>query len=831
MKAFPPLRLAPLLLCLSGAVPLHAGFLYNGVSPANAPWPGGTIPYVIDPALTAAQQKAYLDGIREWELAADIHFVERMTETEYARFEYDPSGPNLVSGSQPVLVEVNALTRSQIVHETGHLLGFDHEHTRPDRDTYVTVETANITPGNAFWFDIQPDGVSRGGYDFESVMHFSRNLFSTDPANLDTLTAKPGFEIYQPRMGNFALSPGDRAAAVWVYGAATLSPVVTTTADTGPGSLRAAMYYAADHPGTTITFDIPTSDPGHAAGVFTIKPTGHLPPLATDGTVIDATTQPGYAGNPVVFLDGSGVLPESGEPPGLMIYASGCTVRGLGIVRSPWVGIAMLYQNASGNTVRDCWCGVGSDGTSAAPNAKQGVQISDGAHDNTIGPGNVLSGNAEYGVWISGAATHDNKVTGSRVGTRAAGDAALPNGLGGVIVTEASTFNTIGPGNVVSGNNGAGIRLTGSGVVNNTVSGNFIGTDATGASAVSNSDAGIYIVDGAADNVVTGNFIAGNGDPFGYGIAIIGPGSDDNAIDGNQIGISAVGGALGNNFAGVAIWNDSTDNVVASNRIAHHSSAGIVLFDASAIGNTFRMNSISDHGYLGIDIRDGNHGAAAPALGSALADAGGVTIVGTLDSTPGHDFRIEFFASGAPGEGVVFLGAIDSLATDGAGHAAFSQAFPSALVVGKQITATATDEGNGDTSGFSAAVSVTALDSDFDGIPDGYESANGMTVGIDDAGGDLDHDGRTNLDEYLAGTDPQDGADFFGAESVTHAGGMVTLRFRVKPGRVYQVRSSPVLGPPAWKLLPEIHHADSELLEVTLPAAEERMFYQALRID
>ena len=56
-----------------------------------------------------------------------------------------------------------------------------------------------------------------------------------------------------------------------------LSPtifVVTNTADSGPGSLRQAILYADanDSVPETISFNIPTTDPGFANGVFTIQP-------------------------------------------------------------------------------------------------------------------------------------------------------------------------------------------------------------------------------------------------------------------------------------------------------------------------------------------------------------------------------------------------------------------------------------------------------------------------------------------------------------------------------------------------------------------------------
>jgi methylaspartate ammonia-lyase len=48
-----------------------------------------------------------------------------------------------------------------------------------------------------------------------------------------------------------------------------------------------------------------------------------------------------------------------------------------------------------------------------------------------------------------------------------------------------------------------------------------------------------------------------------------------------------------------------------------------------------------------------------------------------------------------------------------------------------------------------------AADTDGDGMPDAWEVANGLNPLVDDAGGDADGDGLTNLQEYQAGTNPQ----------------------------------------------------------------------------
>lgn len=78
---------------------------------------------------------------------------------------------------------------------------------------------------------------------------------------------------------------------------------VTHTNDGGPGSLRQAINQANNVPGTTIVFNIPTSDPGfnNAAGVFVIRPLSPLPPISGDGTVIDGDSQTVFTGdtNPV----------------------------------------------------------------------------------------------------------------------------------------------------------------------------------------------------------------------------------------------------------------------------------------------------------------------------------------------------------------------------------------------------------------------------------------------------------------------------------------------------------------------------------------------------
>src|SRR5262249_2949186 len=97
--------------------------------------------------------------------------------------------------------------------------------------------------------------------------------------------------------------------------------VVTNTNNQGPGSLREAMLNANATVGlATITFNIP------GPGVKTLVLFNVLPEI-TDPVIIDASTQPGYAGAPLVEIDGR----QISNTDGFVIKAGGTTIRGFAI--------------------------------------------------------------------------------------------------------------------------------------------------------------------------------------------------------------------------------------------------------------------------------------------------------------------------------------------------------------------------------------------------------------------------------------------------------------------------------------------------------------------
>ena len=354
-------------------------------------------------------------------------------------------------------------------------------------------------------------------------------------------------------------------------GAATFT--VTTTADSGAGSLRQAILDANATAGVdTIAFNIP------GTGVQTIAPQTALPEV-TDYVTIDGYTQPGSSVNAlaiginaVLLIELSGVNVPGAI--GLAVRAHSSTVRGL-VIGGFAVGISLPVDGTflnGNNSVAGNFIGTTADGTAAHGNGL-GVWIN--SWTNGISD-NLISGN---GGGISISHSKQNSVGGNYIGTNAAGNAAIPNGSGasegGGGGSFFSTYNSFN-GNVISGNTGAGLSLsTGGGGTN---SGNKIGTDATGNAPLGNGSIGISVSQSTSVEHLNNNTIAYNGS---YGILASGP----------------------------------------------------------TMLPTYTGNSIHDNGNLGIKI--GNPLPVNPSLESAVSDGAQTTVVGTA---PGAG-TIEFFSN------------------------------------------------------------------------------------------------------------------------------------------------------------------------------------------
>jgi hypothetical protein len=91
-------------------------------------------------------------------------------------------------GAEKIIINLGSgcQTRGIAIHEIGHTVGFWHEQSRPDRDSFVDINWDNIKDGKShnFWRRSAADVNSLGsGYDYGSIMHYGRTAFSSNGQN------------------------------------------------------------------------------------------------------------------------------------------------------------------------------------------------------------------------------------------------------------------------------------------------------------------------------------------------------------------------------------------------------------------------------------------------------------------------------------------------------------------------------------------------------------------------------------------------------------------------------------------------------------------------
>jgi parallel beta-helix repeat protein len=357
-------------------------------------------------------------------------------------------------------------------------------------------------------------------------------------------------------------------------------------------------------------------------------------------------------------------------------------------------GRPALDIGGGNNVVQGNYIGTDVTGTRAAGITRRaGIFLEYTATGNLIGgtgpgEGNVISG-CERGVYVTGSG---NVIQGNLIGTNAAGTAPLGNAGEGVLITaypEAATNNLIGgtaPGarNVIAAN-GSGVTIQAAG---NRVQGNLIGVLADGHTPAGNAVDGVNLTGIPAQNNLIGGTEPGAGNVIAYTTGIRGYPS----ADGAGVVVAAVQGYV------------PRGNAILGNAIFANAGLGIEL-----------TNDPNVRGVTPNDPRDPDDGANNlqnfPVLQSATSGGGTTTVKGTLNSTPGRAFRVEFFASPSAdpsgyGEGARFLGTA-TVTTNATGTASFTARLPVAVAAGQVVTATATDPAN-NTSEFSKAVRVAA---------------------------------------------------------------------------------------------------------------------------
>jgi len=425
---------------------------------------------------------------------------------------------------------------------------------------------------------------------------------------------------------------------------------VNSTADTDDGvcnvancTLREAINAANTAAGADkIFFNIA------GGGVKTITIVGGLPTI-TGVVAIDGTTQPGFASTPLIELNG-----QNAGGSGFRITAGSSTIKSLIINRFPAHGI--LIDTNGSNLIEGNYIGTDATGGVDQGNTLDGIHI-DGSANNTIGgtttsSRNIISGNNQYGIFITSNGSTGNKVQGNYIGTNAVGASSRGNSLHGVYINAASN-NTIGgttagASNVISGNSAYGVYIDNGGS-GNVVQGNFIGTNPAGATSVPNAGNGVTILN-APNNIIGGttagarNVISGNNL---FGISLSGNTTTGNQIQGNYIGTDATGTSSVSNNTGVSV-GFAPNNIIggtsagARNVISGNNGHGIEIFGNTATGNLVQGN------YIGTNV----------AGGSAIPNTiDGVRITAANNTIGGTSVGARNIISGNTQDGVEITGA------------------------------------------------------------------------------------------------------------------------------------------------------------------------------
>ncbi|MBI4518957.1 MAG: right-handed parallel beta-helix repeat-containing protein, partial [Deltaproteobacteria bacterium] len=299
----------------------------------------------------------------------------------------------------------------------------------------------------------------------------------------------------------------------------TVAYIVTTTNDSGAGSLRARITSAnSDSAPSSITF-------AAALAGQTIQLASALPILTADQTTINGDIN----GDQVPDVRINGTTAD----PGFEISGTAVTIRHLAITATGQAAV-LIDSGTTGATVTRNYIGVALNGTSLAPNQGNGIVMQGGGH--LIDSNVIVAGGGEGIFVITNSAP--STIRGNKIGALPSATAVSGNLSSGIYALEGSL--TIGgagagDGNLIVANGGHGLFVLGGGVLENvTIQGNTIGS----ATLVGNALDGINI--SGAFNINIGGLTAGTPNTIlnntGSGILVSGMGSVAVLMRANSIG-------------------------------------------------------------------------------------------------------------------------------------------------------------------------------------------------------------------------------------------------------------------------------------------------------
>ncbi|XP_068697308.1 uncharacterized protein [Montipora foliosa] len=157
----------------------------NAIKYPHGFWPQNTVPYIIDETIEGKGIQAIKDAIMDYHSFTCLKFVPRTTQKNYIRFTVGGGCSSFIGrtarGEQKVNLHQYCWYKGIVIHELAHAIGFFHEQSRSDRDTYVRILYENIEQGKEDNFDkFSAEEIQHLGepYDYGSIMHYGSKTFS-----------------------------------------------------------------------------------------------------------------------------------------------------------------------------------------------------------------------------------------------------------------------------------------------------------------------------------------------------------------------------------------------------------------------------------------------------------------------------------------------------------------------------------------------------------------------------------------------------------------------------------------------------------------------------
>ncbi len=284
-------------------------------------------------------------------------------------------------------------------------------------------------------------------------------------------------------------------------------------------------------------------------------------PTITEAVQILGNSQPGFLGTPLIELRGDGVTVGNPISNFTGITIDADSVTVQSLAINRFANDGILVNSGTATLIQN-YIGTDRTGTTDLGNNGSGIFMTASTSSSLIS-NNLISGNDGSGIVDLGSGT---TITGNLIGTSASGLSALANSQNGIslVGSGATVGGTLAASrNIISGNSGYGVSLVGVSVIGNTVLGNYIGLNKNGDAAVPNANDGIAIT--SPNNTIGGTSAGARNVISGNalaGVLISGNLATGNSVLGNYIGTNAAGNLpIGNSGDGVNIVNASGNRI------------------------------------------------------------------------------------------------------------------------------------------------------------------------------------------------------------------------------------------------------------------------------